>query len=90
MSRFLGSYKRLKKRLAKLELQHKRGDIGPALQDFCLTGIVPGDPWLKKKVLQLMAAVEGMIQTLPGPGPRPGPGEGDTPSSRNHNHQTLH
>ena len=69
MSRFLGSYKRLKRRIEKCQADRLGGEIGPALAEYAWTGELPLNPGLRAQIKRIEATVQAMAQTMPGPGP---------------------
>jgi hypothetical protein len=65
MSRFLSSFKRLSRKVAKLELYNLSGELGPALAHYGATGELPPEPWLRQKVLWHKAVANAMFLTVP-------------------------
>jgi hypothetical protein len=69
VSRFLSSFKRLSRKISRLEVQNLTGNIGPALAEHARTGALPQEPWLQKKVLYLVNVALAMNSTVPRPLP---------------------
>jgi hypothetical protein len=69
MSRFLGSYKGLKRRLARLEKERIGWGLGPAMAEHARTGNLPSDHRVRAQLMWFLDAVEAMKRTMPGPGP---------------------
>jgi hypothetical protein len=65
MSRFLSSYKRLKRKVALLELNHMQGDLGKCLSAYHATGILPEQAWLRDRVRWHVAMAAAMWATVP-------------------------
>jgi hypothetical protein len=65
--RFLGSFRRLKRRIEKCEAEHLGGDLGPALAHYGQCGELPQNPWLRAQIERIEATVRTMAQTMPGP-----------------------
>ncbi len=68
MSRFLSSYRRLRRRIEKFEAERLGGDLGPALAESAVTGRLPEQPRLRRQVLRCEAAARAMASTIPSPG----------------------
>jgi hypothetical protein len=67
MTRFLGNWRRLVKRLESLEGQYGTGGSLPqAMRTFAATGALPEHPGLRSLLLKHQAAAEDMRSTLPG------------------------
>jgi hypothetical protein len=67
MSRFLSSYRRLQKKIVKLEMDNMTGDIGPCLIEYARSGTLPAQEWLRAKVLYLVNTARAMDETIPKP-----------------------
>jgi hypothetical protein len=66
MSRFLSSFRRLAKKLRKLEAEHGVGNLGEALRQYALNGKLPADQGLRNRLWEHLAYAEAMAATLPG------------------------
>jgi len=68
MSRFLGSYRRLRKRVEKLKAVSLTGGIRKALGDYATTGELPENIWLRAAVLRQVQFAKAVSATIPEPG----------------------
>ena len=73
MSRFLGSFRRLKKRVEKARAA--RMDVGEAMRHLALTGEWPKNKELRAEVEMMQGMARRMAATIPS---RPRYGEGET------------
>ena len=68
MSRFLGSYRRLRKRVEKLRAITLTEGIRKALGDYATTGELPANLWLRAAVLRQVQFAKAVSATIPEPG----------------------
>jgi hypothetical protein len=69
MSRFLGSYRRLARKLRRLETENGGSGLGMAMIEHARTGKLPSAPGARAQLIWFLDTVEAMAQTMPGPGP---------------------
>jgi hypothetical protein len=65
MSRYLGAWRKLARRLEGLESNYNGGELGPALCAHSVTGTLPEHNALRKRVLQAQGMAEAMADTVP-------------------------
>jgi hypothetical protein len=69
MSRFLSSFRRLQKKLVKLEMNNLSGNVGPALAHYAATKELPEQPWLRARVQWHLDISRVMHSSVPRPLP---------------------
>ncbi len=67
MGRFSTGVRVLSRRIAQIEYQRCSNQLPSALQEYALTGILPDNELLRKKIILIQATVRAMTETMPGP-----------------------
>jgi hypothetical protein len=68
MSRFLGCFRRLRQKLARLEKVRGVGSLPDAMIEHALTGKLPEHPGQRKQLLRHLRCAQAMCETVPAPG----------------------